>query len=379
MRKDGSKIYYLFFLLMAFACKHPFESPSIPANDRPLVVEGLINAGQDATTTVNLNRVQNLAQADSMNPELHAVILIEGLDGSSYPLLEDGLGKYSADHLNLTLYQNYRLNITTSDGNKYLSDYTIAKKTQPIDSLEWSQHSDVTIYVNSYDALDSTKYYRWDYVETWNYLSNLSTPWGVENFIIFAKDSLTQTDSCWRTAHSTDIITANSLALSEDRIVHYPVATVTQNTEKISNRYSILVRQYALTKEAYDYYAILRKNTQQTGSLFDPQPALLPTNLHCITNPKEMVIGFVTASTVEEKRIFINHNELQDWHYAGVSVDCSHLIFVNQNPTDFRIMDYPDSSYAPYYFVTNGPLVLVPKACTYCTYYGGTNVKPSYW
>jgi Domain of unknown function (DUF4249) len=373
----------LCIILAFFGCSHPYEPPPIPFNSRPLVVEAVINANPDATTTVMLSRVQNLAEGSSSSmgtPEPNAVVTLEAEDGTQIALPDQGKGQYTAEHLNLMLYANYRVNITTADGNRYQSDFVHAKLTPPIDSLEWNQNSDVTIYVNTHDPLDSTIYYRWDFVETWNYLANLNSIWGLENRKIFLKDSLTQTDSCWRTQPSTDIVTASSVAYSQDVISHYQVTTIPEGSEKLSNRYSILVKQYALTKEAYEYYQTLRKNTQQTGSLFDPQPLNLPTNVHCLTHPAETVIGFVSASTVEEKRIFIDHTQISNWKYEGVvSSDCSYFIYVDQNPTDFSIFDYPDTTYGPYYFITNGPLVLVSRSCTECTYYGGSNVKPSFW
>lgn len=375
------KSYFLFGFVLACSgsCKHPFDPPKIPLNKNPLVVEGFINASPDSETIVWLSRVQDFAEADSSLPEPGAVIFLEGEDGSRVSLLDEGGGKYVSDRLNLLLYKKYRLNISTSDGNQYQSDFVNAKKAQPIDSLEWNQNSDVTIYVNTHDPLDSTMYYRWDYTETWNYLSNLSTPWGVENRRIFAKDSLTQTDSCWRTSNSSDVIIGNSLALGQDLISHYAIATVPVNSEKISNRYSILVRQYALSKEAYEFFLTLKKNTQQMGTLFDPQPSQLPTNIHCITNPAEKIVGFIYATSITQKRIFIWHGQVQNWHYEGERADCDNLIHTYQNPTDFRIFDYPDTTFAPYYFQSGGGLVLVRKSCTYCTYYGGTNVKPGFW
>jgi hypothetical protein len=141
-------------------------------------------------------------------------------------------------------------------------------------------------------------------------------------------------------------------------ISHQPVATIPQNDEKISKRYSILVRQYALTKEAYQFHQILQRNTQQTGSLFDPQPSQLSTNLHCLTNPDQPVIGFISASSVEEKIIFIKHQEVNDWNYPGITVDCS-VIFTFQDPNDFLIFDYPDTSYGPYYFQSGGGMAVV--------------------
>ena len=381
LRNDKHKIFGLCLMCLA-SCTHPYEPPPIPFNSRPLVVEAQINASPDATTTVALSRVENISNAGSSSgaPELNAIVNLEAEDGTLIALSEQGKGQYSADHLDLILYNNYRLNITTADGNKYQSDFVHPKQTPPIDSLEWNQNSDVTIYVNTHDPLDSTIYYRWDFVETWNYLANLNSIWGVENRKIFFKDSLTQTDSCWRMDSSSDIVTANSLAYSQDVISHYPITTITAGTEKLSNRYSILVRQYALTKEAYEYFQTLRKNTQQTGSLFDPQPMILPTNIHCLTHPNETVIGFVTASSVTEKRIFIDHTQVSNWNYGGtVTGDCSHFVYTDPNPTDYTIFDYPDTTFGPYYFITMGPLVLVARTCTECTYYGGTNVKPSFW
>jgi hypothetical protein len=202
--------------------------------------------------------------------------------------------------------------------------------------------------------------------------------WGVVGNKIFAKDSTNQTDSCWRTANSTDIIIASSAALTHDVISHSPITKILQNDERISRRYSILVRQNTFTKDTYQFHQILKKNTKQTRSLYDPQPSRLITNLHCISNPNEPVIGFISASTAEEMRLFIGHGQVHDWNYPGLTSACS-TINIPVDPVDFTIFNYPDTSYGPYYFVTGDGLFIVQKACTDCTYWGGTNVKPSFW
>ena len=383
MSKKCNHIIIWIDLFLFTACRHPYDSPAIPGNDRALVVDGFINANAGAITTINLRRLQDLSRSDSLLPEKNAVIFIEGKNCESFALVEDSAGSYTSDPLTLNLYSSYRLDISTADGNRYLSDFVMAKKTPPIDSLNWHQNSDVTIYVNTHDPLDSTRYYRWEYSETWNYRSAYSSLWSVKNQRIYFKDSLTQTDSCWRSSSSTDIITGNSLALSQDVITQYPVSTVPVNSEKISNRYSILVKQYALNKDAYGFYEILKKNTQQTGSLFDPQPSILPSNIHCITNPGDLVVGYISASTMEEKRLFINESEVT-WNYAGVAPDCS-SITVKPNFPDSSLFTYPDTTFTPYYFYNDPPpfgplyMVIIRKPCTECTYYGGTNVKPSFW
>jgi len=378
MRRFEKYLLLGLLIYLAYSCKHTYDPPKLPFSTRILVVSGLINVGQDVPTSISLSRAQSLSDTNLYTPELGASVSLEQQNGPTYILQSQDGGNYLIDHLNLDPSYLYRLNITTSDGVKYNSDFVPAKKAPAIDSLTWEQDKDVTIYVYTHDPTNSTIYYRWDYTETWNYMSNIQTPWGIVGRHIFAKDSLTQTDSCWRTSNSTDIILGSSQALSNDVISHQPVTTIPQNDEKISKRYSILVRQYALTKDAYQFHQILFRNTEQTGSLYDPQPSQLSTNLHCLTNPDQPVIGFVSASSVEEKRIFIKHQQVNDWVYPGVTIDCT-PVFTFQDPNDFTIFDYPDTTYGPYYFQSGGGMVVVKRSCTDCKYWGGTNVKPSFW
>ena len=79
-----------------------------------------------------------------------------------------GDGIYTSSNLGLALNTEYRLKITTANGKEYLSDYMVAKKTPPIDSLEFRQEEKgVQIYVNTHDDSNNTRYYRWDFDETW--------------------------------------------------------------------------------------------------------------------------------------------------------------------------------------------------------------------
>jgi len=203
--------------------------------------------------------------------------------------------------------------------------------------------------------------------------------WGVKDGMIFLIDSTTQMDSCWRTGNSTNIIVGTSIALNEDVISYHPVAVIPQHSEKISKGYSVLVRQYGITEQAFRYLQLIQKNTQQLGTLFDAQPSQLKGNIQSVDNPDEPVIGYVSASTFTEKRTFIRNKELTDWHYSSSGVFCGVFREVERNPIDYRIYTYPDLDYAPYYFVTQGPLIVAYKACLDCREQGGTNVKPSFW
>lgn len=359
-------------------CKKAYEPPEIKVITNFLVVDGTISCGIDAVTTIVLSRTKRLNDSILFDPELDASVFIEEEGGGSFLVDKKGDGVYQSTPLTLPTGTNYRLKILVN-GKEYLSAYTAAKTSPSIDSVTWKQDDDAIIYVHTHDPANNTRYYRWDYIETWNYESVLSTAWGVKDGMIFAKDPITQTDSCWRTANSTNILVASSVALSSDVISYFPIATIPQHDEKLSKRYSILVRQYAISAEAFRYLQLIQKNTEQLGTLFDGQPSQLEGNIHASDNPGEPVIGYMTASTVTEKRIFIKNIELKDWNYAPGGTSCDDIFVIPRNPVDFRIWDYPDPAYTIYYFPMAGGIMIGRKVCLECTALGGTNVKPSFW
>ncbi len=372
-------LFFLSIALFVFSnCKKPFEPPAIKTVTNFLVVDGTIICGTDAVTTIIVSRTTRLGDSIQFVPELNAFVFIEQEQGNLYSLADQGNGVYTSQQLNLDSQKKFRIKIKTNDNRNYLSEYTQGKASPAIDSLTWIQKEEVIVSVNTHDPSNNTRYYRWDYIETWNYRSIYSTDYGVRNGLIYVKDATTQTDSCWRTSGSTNIILSSSVSLSEDVISNFPVAIIPQHHEKISLGYSILVKQYALTEEAFRYLRIIQKNTQQLGSLFDAQPSQLKGNIFSVEDPDEPVIGYVTPSTVTEKRMFIRNKQVTNWHFAPSVEFCGIILTIPQNPTNYLIFDYPDASFGPYYFVTGG-LVITKKACLECTEQGGTNVKPGFW
>jgi hypothetical protein len=137
----------------------------------------------------------------------------------------------------------------------------------------------------------------------------------------------------------------------------------------------MLASQYVLTPDAYNYWLILQKNTQNLGTLFDPQPSQLAGNIHCLSNPKEPVIGYLSASSIQQKRLFIDNSQVRNWD--TLTLECP-LRQTDRNPVDFHIYSYPDTLWGPYYFSGN-TLYLSKRNCLDCQEQGGTLTKPSFW
>ena len=362
------------------SCKQQYTPPAIRANPGYLVVDGVLNVGQDSTI-ITLSRTRNL---DSISPvpELQAQVMVLGAFSENYPLKEQGNGRYVADHLNLNYNEVYQLKIITAENKEYLSDTFSAKQTPPIDSLSWKQDTlGVNINLYAHDPTNSTLNYRWDYVETWEYHTAFYSYFDYINGQVVYRDTSDRIYTCWSNFHSSDILLGSTSKLSEDVVNKKLIATVPRGSEKISIRYSILVNQYAITEDALAYWQNLKKNTEQLGTLFDPQPSQLKGNIHAVTNPDEPVLGFISASTIQHKRIFISSDDVTLWGYQRYYYEC----FVDNNATikfgQDRADDYlgkPNHLYTLLMYAA-GVYTAVEDYCADCREHGGVNQRPNFW
>ena len=300
-------LLWLLFPLVS-GCLQPFNPPEISGGQGFLVVDGFLNAGGD-TTRIHLTRTQNLADGETPPAEVRAQVTIEGDRGASYPLREEKAGHYVMTNVPVVAGQQYRLYIRTSGGQEYRSDYVPVKITPPIDSVNWELTGDgVQVYVNTRDPAANTRFYRWEFAETWEFTVPYSFAY---TYRAGEKEYNTEnTARCWTTTFSRNVVLGTSARLSEDVIYQYPLVTLPVSSEKHQLRYSILVKQYALTQDGYDYWQNLKRNTESLGTLFDPQPSQVSGNIASVNNPGEPVFGFFSAYSVQEKRIFITRNQL---------------------------------------------------------------------
>ena len=373
-------LYYLIILTAAAACRKAYQPPAVTTNYNYLVVEGIINTGTNAVTTITISHTRNLGDTVSIiSPETQAQVSIESEAGAGYPLVHQGNGIYQSAILNLGVTSKYRLKIAAS-GNTYQSELVTPKQSPPIDSITFKQDHDVTVYVHAHDPNNKTTYYRWEYDETFQYRAAFDASLGVKNGRIFYRDATTQVYNCWGTQHSTNVITASTLLLGSDVVSYVPLTVIRDSTERLGVRYSINVFQYALTEEAYRYWDVIKKSTQQTGSIFDLQPSQLAGNIHNAANATEPVLGFVSAGSVTQKRIFIDNSQLSNWYYYSQQYkDLCVQTNGDQDPVDYLHYVYPDTTYSPYYFITPGIIAVQKTPCLDCTRRGGTTVKPTFW
>lgn len=304
--------------LFLLSCKKAFNpSGALLDNSKYLVIDGSINTGNDSTF-IKLSRTKTFDQHIVIDKETNAQVTVESDATNSYPLREITAGTYSAAPLNLSNSHKYRLRVKTANGEEYLSDFVVVKNSPPIDSVGFTaKPNSVQIYVNAHDDKNSTRYYRWEYTEVWQFHTTY------HSFFDGAVPRMNDVYYCFAKDTSSYIILFSSAGLSKDIIYQAPVTSILPTAEKIEMRYSIEVKQYALTPDAYAFWNNLHKNNETNGGIFDAQPIDNQTNYHCLNLPGKLVVGYLSVGAVARKRIYINREQLPAIYNPSYGFGCT--------------------------------------------------------
>jgi hypothetical protein len=377
-------------MLSVLSCVTPV-TPSLNNNDlKPLlVVDGQIT-DQTGPFRVKLSNTVPVSDVYTPSPVLNANVHILDDQGNSFQLIGNSQGVYeTADkYLKGISGNKYTLTITTlDDGLEYISTAVTMQEVPGIDSLYFEQVKKprinqgivfednwLNIMLDSHDATDKTKYWQYSFEETWE-VNLLADAVKVSHSQQYAENFEWQfigpTDNkkvCWVTTPSTSILLDNTTKNPVNEIKRFPIQLIGPGDSRLHIRYSILVKQYSIDADIYNYWNQLKDFNERTGGIYNRIPAPVFGNITC-SDGITKALGFFSASSIKEKRIFITRSQHQV-ETININNGCSYFTY-DLPPTQQRLYFGPD--------VLSGIKVYTNTiGCTDCTQYG-TNVKPSYW
>ena len=378
---------FLLIIGLISGCIKLFEPP-FSATDKFLVVDGHIYI-EEKKCKVKLTRSQAIRDPSSPKAEKNAQVNIEDIFGNSYALTNQDSSIYSISNFDFKYNVKYRLRIKTNDGKEFLSEYISTGKTPTIDSIQFTRGINKVWHANVYthDPSNNTWYYLWKYVETYKYVSGAKSQFETKNNEIIKR--IDDIHTCWKNENSNTIITNTSKKLNADIIFQQKLNTIYTESRKFDMKYSILVKQYAIGADEYNYWKMLQKSNETTGSLFDPQPTQVTGNFKCLNDPGEVILGYFSPYSESQKRktIEVYKDYQPDWF--NTSLNCQVLTFFpgpnlkyfsKERGCCFNIPDFfniikeyhEDGKF-------NGYLVST-KECVDCRskLYGGTNIEPEF-
>ncbi len=310
-------LIFMFSVILIPACIDEYTPNVEDELSDLLVVEGTISDYDN--TIIKLSRSVKLSDTETFNPVQHAKVYVERSDGWESEFgVEVKSGEY---HLNVgALDTSFSYSLVISlDGVIYRSIPDKPLITPEIDSVSWKQKGEgqpVSIYVTTHNNEENVGYYRWSYKEDWeikaNLFANASYDVSKDIYTPYSLKGL-NTYYCWNKDSSRVLILGDTEKLSGNLIYEKELTTIEASHDKLSYLYSIFVKQWSVSKSAYNYFWNVQNNIDETGSIFAPQPAELKGNIECVTHPEEHVIGYVDVATITTKRIYISRDEIDYW------------------------------------------------------------------
>jgi hypothetical protein len=411
MLKAGTKSVLIVIIVTTLCtCIDPYF-PKLDKYESLLVIDGLITDA-NRSYTVQLSRTFQEQNSTPAYVSGATVFISDNTGGKNY-LTYEGNGIYKTDSTVFRgiIGRTYVLHILTVENDEYESEPCTLLSVPEIDSIyiardqklinnQTESVEGVSIYLDSKGG-DNDQYYRWTFDETWKIqvpypkLYNYKKGEDPDKPIFIPVEDVKEI--CWKHRKSDGILIRSVNEGQKPMIESQPVSFIaTKESDRLLLQYSILVTQYSLSKNEYEFWNNLKQVNETGSDIFARQPYSVMSNIHNLKNQAEKVLGFFQVSAISQKRKNISYGDVALMGLHFYTYPCQIWEF---EPGDFETLcrcppkTWDDvywylsimSDYAfikPRYegFSTDVLLKMVftREECSDCTL-AGSHVKPDFW
>jgi Domain of unknown function (DUF4249) len=399
------------FVIAAASCIDPYI-PNLKDYKSLIVIEGLIT-DENISNKIILSRT--FPEAGSEQERISdANVYITDANGVRTQLYNCGNGCYKTDSTSFrgSIGQKYSLHVFTVDGKEYESSECTMFPVPDIDTLFYEKGDEISgisgelvtginIFLNSADAGDMDQYYRWTFEEVWKTIlpSPQQQSFEVINDTTFSFKSLPQViRACWKKNLSGNIITNSTFSDGVHSLKKQNIQFIASDkSDRLSSEYGIVVNQYSISREEYDFWNNLKKVSESGGDIFDSQPYTVEGNIKNVNDRSELVLGYFEVSAVSRKGMTVTAQELDHLALPHFTSAC---VQIAKSPDDWPFPPRPTWDEIYHMYIDHGEYIFVapvltpgtipegnvsirnlvkllftPRACALCEYPGSV-VKP---
>ncbi|PIB34648.1 hypothetical protein BFP72_04095 [Reichenbachiella sp. 5M10] len=388
-------LYIVLILSGAMACVEPFDF-TVQDTEEFIVVEGLLTNAK-THHRVHLSKSYSIEGGESKSVS-GATVWVEDGQSKKYTFDETNV---AGEYLSMQEFagvpgEQYTLRVITPEGDELQSSAEILPVPVAIDSIygrymEQNSTEDdryqkgIQFMVDNHNASEQFSSYRFEYVE--DYEIKVPYPsiyeWDVVADTLVLRSVAIGT--CYNFRVSNQLLTETTSGLSENRLSEYPIVYVEDYEAPLRSRYSLTVRQFAITSGAYQYYKSLKENNESSGSFFDKQKGTVVGNVKHVDDPGYTVLGYFEVSGVSENYRIFTAGEFRQQGFSTTATyfDCIYAQEVDSVAlTDLRSLVGGELGYSKEVIGLTYPIpdtaLLMPKECSDCRL-KGTLDKPDFW
>ena len=392
-------IIILLFSITFYSCIEEYSLPSSAfANYKSeVVIQGRILRGGE--TIIYMTQTQPMGTVLKQETQIeNAKIKVIGQNGyqSEYAEYDADNHYYVIDTKDLPNNTQYVLQ-AEANGETFQSEFLTLLETPDIEDINYKELEDgISIHVSTKNSDNESRYYMWSYEEDWEFTATydliaLSTL----GRLIYNKYTYNELTSyvnpyyrCWKHDESQSIHIYTTKDLNQNVVKDVELLHIPIDDSRISYIYSILVKQFSLSEEAYSYYASLKKFSEESSGLFTPMPYEVKGNIKCTSSPEIKAKGYVLASNIKTKRIFIYESDFKNiystYHDAACNIESSFDAAKRSNLWTFAWNDRVNLDDAVIMSPNNNIIdledIIYSKGCVDCRFIeGATKQRPDFW
>lgn len=391
--KSNLLVFAVFFISCVEEYTIPKEGTLTMTSD--IVIQGRILSGDNSI--VYITRTQPLNSKEENESVPSAQVTIIGQNGYESELAEFDIENdyYYVDTKDLPNNTLYALQIKV-ENEVYQSEFQPILVTPEIDEVSYKERNDgISIHVSTNDDDNASRCYMWTFEEDWEFHSLVNFT-GINGIPVYDKqiysdeiiDGKNPYLYCWKHAESANVYIYDTSSLQTNVAKDVELFRISTDDIRISYIYSILVKQISLSKKAFNYYDLIKKYSEESGGLFSPIPSEIKGNITCVSNPEKKVHGYVLASTMSTKRIFIYEENFELIHsqyepeciWKAPTLSNSHQYEWDQLIKQGAIAITTNGSYSKYKNPDFLESILYSRECVDCrAEEGATKKRPDFW
>ena len=388
MKNRFVKHLVLLFCFIMVACVDEYTIPEETAieYETEIVIEGRILAGEESV--IHLSYTTPINSEEETTDILNAQVYVIGQNGYRSEAAEFDIEDdcYVIDTKTLENNTLYAVEVTI-DNDTYQSNFQPLLISPEIDEVTWKENeSSISIYVTTLAEQTDPRHFMWSFEEDWEIHAEVDMRGNHQIKPVYKKEhypGLTETHNpylyCWMHDVSRHINLHSSSNLSENLVKNVKLHEISIEDIRISYIYSILVKQWSLSDEAYHYFSTMKQYTEEDESLFAPILSDFQGNIRCISNPDKRAHGYVLASNVTTKRIFIYEENFKHMRSLYSEPFCISK-GSDQKPWG---LDPIEEWLSPWVIMRNqwdGDETLYQWSCVDCRHtVGATKKRPDFW
>ena len=382
-------------------CIRPFY-PELEKYQSLLIIDARLTDEENVSAYVKLSRTSDIPD-EKPGMVSGAVVTVTDNLGNIAFFTEVSDGIYRTDSTMFTGMpgREYSLRISTPDGKEYASEFCTLTRGREIDNVYFEKagqtldngefREGIMIYADSRESTGD-KCFRWTYEEWWKFrVPHPVTHIYVDEHNIIEVPVTNETCYARRKPEQPEIESVNPALNNE--IVRKPVLFIAAaGSDRLLLRYSIEVSLFTISDEEYEFWRLVKEINTSGGDIFDRQPFPAVTNLYCVSDPEEKVLGFFQVCGASRKRIYISPEDIRPMGLPTFEFGCETVMkgpqdYLAEKPPSFDLiyggliaMGY-NFIYPVYVLGSQNMLdrlVFTTRECSDCSV-NGESVPPFFW